>query len=275
MEYRIMNEGDRPAIVKLWGGVFGDTPDFVNRCIDELAGKENVFVAEDFGRLAAQLLAVPCKAGGQNGVYLYALATSEDYRKAGVMTALMQFAEKTAAENGAKFAALVPADTQLFGYYEKRGYAKTASVRRLGTTLFGRRSHEAKFLPLTPEALNALRAKFADVPCIMFSGVQMQILLDDLMQTGGLLVQTPAGYAVVKKHGAKLLVQELFCNTEEDAKKLVAAAVAHTHCIAASVTLAENSPLFKGAGHIVPFGMVKSLVSGAPPPSLYIRFGGG
>lgn len=143
---------DLPVLMSLWQEVFGDPPAFTSKFYHTF-GADCAFVAEIDEKIVAMIHALPT-ALAQNGqyswgVYLYALATSPDYRGLGIASALLQTAEASpyvapltlsCAENAGlslphvtdspAFALLIPGEESLVGYYRKRGYDRTANIRK-------------------------------------------------------------------------------------------------------------------------------------------------
>lgn len=140
---------DVPALQKLWQETFGDPPAFTNRFY-ETFGKDCAWVAESDGKIISMLHALPVALtqNGQSywGVYLYALATSPDFRGRGIASQLLSIAERApfstppVLEGAVKigltqvsdatpaFSLLIPGEDSLFAYYRAKGYTLSASI---------------------------------------------------------------------------------------------------------------------------------------------------
>ena len=64
--YRLMQPSDEAAVVALWQKERGDSADFICTALEQFAGKENVYLAEDNGQLSAVALAVPVTLKGRS-----------------------------------------------------------------------------------------------------------------------------------------------------------------------------------------------------------------
>lgn len=264
---------DRPALLALWQQVFGDDAAFAGRMLDDFAGAGNVYVAaSESEAVAALLLAVPCALAGQQGVYLYGLATQPRLRRGGVMTALMRHAEADKAGAGAAFAALVPASVPLYAYYQKRGYTVAANLRHV--MLEPARSPEVapRQQALTADALEALRTRYLPVPAVTFPPVQMAMVVEDLADDTRLAV-TDAAYAVYFTAGEALYLPELAAESDEAATALVEALMKQGGYCRAHATVAAGGGLFARQGAVHLAALIKPLAEDFSVKAPYLRFG--
>lgn len=126
MRLRTATSEDKPALFALWESAFGDTRETVEAFFRLCAAPENILVAQADGKVRAALYLLENQLQVHNDVcraaYIYAAATERDYRKNGLMTALLTFADEIAARRQFDFFFLTPADKGLFSYYGKRGF---------------------------------------------------------------------------------------------------------------------------------------------------------
>lgn len=131
-DIRFAEESDREAIVRLWGNVFGDSKEYINRFLDEFGALKYALVAGS--PVKSMLFMLPIKlAHGKNsldGRYIYAVATDKNCRGQGLCGALMERAHELSEENGEHFCMLVPAEKSLFGFYGKTGYSPKGLGRK-------------------------------------------------------------------------------------------------------------------------------------------------
>ena len=71
--YRLMQPGDKPAVLALWQSQRNESEEFAKKAIEQFAGEQNVYVAEENDEIAAVVLAVPVTLQGRSGTYLYGL----------------------------------------------------------------------------------------------------------------------------------------------------------------------------------------------------------
>ena len=62
--YRLMQPEDKPAVLALWQSQRRESEEFAQKAIEQFAGEQNVYVAEEIDEIAAVALAVPvsCRA---------------------------------------------------------------------------------------------------------------------------------------------------------------------------------------------------------------------
>lgn len=167
VEIRRSTAADLTALQTLWQEVFGDPPAFTKQFYDTF-GVDCAIIAQIQGKIVAMIHTLPVALAecGQYsfGVYLYALATAPAYRRQGIASALLSYAESspfvtpptlagaetvglqntpaqshTHAQTSAPantlpsaltpaFALLIPGEESLFAYYRKKGYTQTAPI---------------------------------------------------------------------------------------------------------------------------------------------------
>ena len=71
--YRLMQPEDKPAVRALWQSQRNESEEFAKKAIEQFAGEQNVYVAEENDEIAAVVLAVPVTLQGRPGCCLYGL----------------------------------------------------------------------------------------------------------------------------------------------------------------------------------------------------------
>lgn len=241
--YRAERPGDRPQVLALWKEVFGDEAAVASRLLDDFAGSGNVYVAEEDGRVIAQLLAVPCMVGGCIGAYLYALATEPNQRGRGVMGGLMAYAQKVTSAAGGTFFALIPASGSLFGYYERLGF-ETVFLRHAVQDSSGQPEGDFTRGKISEEMFSELRKRHLGCGMIAFDGPRTGLALEEQWESGCETFYCDDGYALCLKVGETLFVTELAVPGEELARRLVSSALTQTGCCRAKIALPASSLLY-------------------------------
>ena len=110
----------------LWKNVFGDTDEYISLFFEKRFTPSQCVAAISGGKVVGMLFLLPfdlvCGNERYSGRYIYAVATHPDHRRQGIREAMLSFAHKKAASEGAALSALVPANDPLFDYYRKRGF---------------------------------------------------------------------------------------------------------------------------------------------------------
>lgn len=117
---------DIPAMAALWQEAFGDDESFISAFLRSFYTPQNAPIAVIDGEIAAMLFLLDgeMSVGGKRypAYYLYAACTKKSHRGKGLMTELLDFSAKTAADRGRAFICLKPGEKGLFDFYEKRSY---------------------------------------------------------------------------------------------------------------------------------------------------------
>ena len=119
---------DKNKIIKLWHNVFGDDEKSIEYFFGLYYG--DMIIYEEKEEIAAMLTMLPVTLENKKGRYIYAVATDERYRCRGLSTMLLNYANKYIKENGEYFSVLVPAEENLFAFYEKRGYTTVECIEK-------------------------------------------------------------------------------------------------------------------------------------------------
>lgn len=270
--YRKGNSADWTQVISLWGKVFGDSPDVVERCITNFIGKENIYVAQQDDIIVSILFAVPCWIGDRKGRYLFALATNPDFRGSGSMTALMEYAEQQEKNKGAEFACLIPATDELYAYYDKRGYSETIYLRAVTRPIRKNILAQAEIDTVSASRLELLRKQYMKFPYIAFSDESYREIIADVYAAGAETAETTGAYAVYYYNKDTLLVAELGARSDQEASELLEAIAQRTGIFTVEITLAEESKLFEAEGMQQKVGMLKPLASSLPQQPYYLRF---
>lgn len=123
---RFSSFDDIPAMTALWQEAFGDDESFISAFLRSFYTPHNAPIAVIDGEIAAMLFLLDgeMSVGGKRypAYYLYAACTKKSHRGKGLMTELLDFSARTAADRGQAFICLKPGEKELFDFYEKRGY---------------------------------------------------------------------------------------------------------------------------------------------------------
>lgn len=275
---RFASTSDHPQLKALWAEAFGDTQAAIGAYFSLRHADENMLVDERDGRIAGMLSMLPVLLEAGNGRlyparYIYAVATSEAFRRQGVSTALLAAAHTLMKNRGIAASVLAPADGALFSFYEKRGYQTAFYVDRITVT--------AGALPPLPQEGRHGPCPVADytrLRNLAFQGGSLFVRWDEaavayaektLAQPGGFTAlswHTGHGCAAWETADDGILVKELalVCGDAFDA-----IAVLHRALDADRYTVRMAQGTVPGAA-AQPFGMIRWFVSqprlsGKPP----------
>lgn len=121
--FRFAVHDDRDNLFRLWNDCFGDGKDYVFPFLDTFLTADNVYVYEDGGRIVSAVYALDCEIKGHKGIYFYAVATDENYRKQGLARKEIEFLIEYKTKKGAEIFLLTPSNEKNRNYYMKLGFS--------------------------------------------------------------------------------------------------------------------------------------------------------
>lgn len=254
--YYAAEHADFSALAELFVDSFGGTREFAMHVLERFAGPGNVFAAKRDNACAALLCVVPVMLKGMPGAYYYGLTTRPDERGKGTMTALMEFAERELKGRGARFAALIPASADLFGFYEKRGFEKAFGKRIVPRSVRNNLWAQAEFDTVTAHGLQALRRQYVPM-AVELNAEGCRMMLTDLYSLGVTSVSSEQGYGLFFQKGDRLRFVELFATDDRAAQTLLEAARQKTGAAQVQLELGAEQSLFQGEGVPRDYGMIR------------------
>lgn len=221
---------DLPSLTLLWQTAFGDPPELIARFYRRFQPETAAWVVEADGRVvtAAHLLegclhmadgsVLPC-------AYVYAVSTDPACQGNGYASALMRRFAADADASGCVLYTL-PAEASLYGWYQTvMGTTQTARGERLRIV----RQQTAAAFPdvarISAPEYAALRAQLLQgqtyaQPCAALLDFQADLCA----MSGGALVRTGGGCAIVERDGDTLIIKELLGADAEPAVQALLAA---------------------------------------------------
>lgn len=125
----------RKELEHLWQVCFDDFERPVKYFFDNYFNTRNCIVGLINGRAAAAVHLLPAQLALSEGLvkahYIYAAATMPEYRGNGYMGALLNAAAAVGRSRGDQYSFLLPADKQLYRFYEKFNYKRYFKIRIL------------------------------------------------------------------------------------------------------------------------------------------------
>ena len=123
MQFGKVCEKDVPALASLWREAFREDGE---KLVPWLRQIGTGFCCKDGDALRAMAFALPYAVASEgnilDGRYLYGVATAAAYRRQGIASRLLEYAEQELAAEGADGLLLVPAGDELRRFYAKRGF---------------------------------------------------------------------------------------------------------------------------------------------------------
>lgn len=255
--FRLMKPEDLPALKLLWQSTFGDSAEQAEAMIQHFAGEKNTYVAEEDGKPAAMLLAAPAHIGERRGAYYCGIATAAEARGKGLASGLISYVNEQLTQRGVLFAALIPAQDSLFGWYEKLGFAAAFPRRNVERPIKRNIWSQAEFDSVPAKRLCDLRAQYCP-EIVQISTDAMIQELSDLYSRGITIVSAEDGYGLYFREGEALRFVELMAEGDRAAERLMEAAREREVIVERAVlTVNAGQNLFLGEGKRENHGMIR------------------
>lgn len=177
----------------LWIEAFGDSEKYVDRFFSLMDVGKCLHTLSNEGRVLSALYAIPYMLlhDGKEFpvVYIYAVATLKEFQGCGYMSILMQRVHDELRRNGVAAALLIPAETWLWGYYERLGYELSSwrhkvKITALHSEVCSGRLYEVD--SLTEEIYRFVTAKMRERNCsILHSRESIEMNICNCCMSGG------------------------------------------------------------------------------------------
>lgn len=122
-----INENET-ELKKLWLSSFEDEVDALDLFFKRNKSAMSVYCAFAGNKIISALYLLPCTINGKNSHYLCGASTDINFRGRGIMSALIEYALKSAKESGDYYSALFPANEKLYSFYSKLGYEQKCTA---------------------------------------------------------------------------------------------------------------------------------------------------
>ena len=251
--YRLMQPSDRAEITTLWQREHGDSEAFVTKILEQFAGEQNVYVAEENDRIEAVVLAVPVTLQGRAGCYLYGLIGQGSLILAGLVDHLC--AQQRA--KGAGFVVTVPTGPEQAALLQDKGFQWAFPLRCLPREVERNLWSQAEFDSVTAKKLCELRARFWP-DTVQLPPEQMAVVFGDLYSRGATIVSSEEGYGIYFRKEDTLYFVEMMASGDRAAEKLMEAAREKEVIVEkAVITVGAAQNLFLGEGKRQDYGMIR------------------
>ena len=251
--YRLMQPEDKPAVLALWQSQRNESEEFAKKAIEQFAGEQNVYVAEENDAIAAVALAVPVTLQGRPGNYLFGLCGQGSLLLADLVDTLCAQQKL----RGAGFTVAVPADAAQAALLQDKGFAQAFALRCLPREVSRNLWSQAEFDTVTAKKLCELREKFWP-DTVQFTPERMAVVLGDLYSRGATIVANERGYGVYFRKEDTLYFVEMMADSDRAAEILMEAAREKEVIVEkAVITVGAAQPLFLGEGTRQEYGMIR------------------
>lgn len=119
---------DLASIQDLWIECFSQVNWFFMYFFNNIYKKENTLVYKIDEKIVAMVQMLPYDTSLGKSTYIYALATTKNFRKQGIADKLLEKSFEISKQRGHKYSFLIPEGEKLFNFYKKYGYNSCLNV---------------------------------------------------------------------------------------------------------------------------------------------------
>jgi GNAT superfamily N-acetyltransferase len=131
----LAKDDQKEEMALLWHICFGDSMNYIRNFFSRRFDPSGAMIYLANRKVVSMLFMLPAvvrmNGGHEPAQYIYAVCTHPDYRKRGIMRALMEAAWDQALKRGERFSVLLPASDELYLYYGDMGYLEYFKRRRV------------------------------------------------------------------------------------------------------------------------------------------------
>ncbi len=267
---------DIPALKQIWNESFNDTINYIDFVFGKVAKSNEILLFEQNGIVCAMLIMLPVKFSfyqeSLGGVYIYGAATREKYQNKGLMTRLLNEAERIAKEErDAQLSVLVPGEAYLFDYYARRGYRADFGLRQVSVRpgmleTAARDDFNLEIDKITSQHMYDIRkTALLNTPHIEWQPYQLDNVVQDGFVYGDHVASYEGtagqGYAVFTVRKKKLYIKECLGTSKQATITLMRNLGAKYSPKGFFANMPVNSEVFPVEGKVIKFGMAKNLYS--------------
>ena len=250
--YRLMQPGDKPAVLALWQSQRKESEEFAKKAIEQFAGEKNVYVAEENDEIAAVALAVPVTLQSRAGTYLYGLCGEGSL----ILAGLLDYLCAQQKLRGAGFTVAVPAGAEQAALLQDKGFVWAFPLRCLPREVERNLWSQAEFDSVTAKKLCELRERFWP-DTVQLDPERMAVVLGDLY-SAATIVSTDHAYGIYFRKEDTLYFVEMQADNDRAAEVLMEAAREKEVIVEkAVITVGASQPLFLGEGTRQDYGMIR------------------
>lgn len=185
---------------KLWHLCFHEDYAYIDFFFKNMFAPGRLLVYESAGHAVSMMFLLDCMLEGKKGKYIYAACTHPAFRKRGLMGELLEYAKRQiVSPDEIDFLCLVPATDGLFDYYTKNGFDTFFKICEYAA--FACDTAVEKSEEISCEEFCSLRQRFCThyPRAVSWGDREMQFIYEETRYTGGSVVRSGDGYAVVRR----------------------------------------------------------------------------
>lgn len=264
IKLRVSREEDVSSLKELFKSVFDENDDALELFFKRIFKPDICYVCYDGDELIAMVYIIPTTLNSRKAGYLYAAATKDEFRGAGVMKGLIHYALSITAQ---EVCVTLPASDSLYDYYAKLGFKELSS----NTAELKRAELEAIAKPyeiseLVVSGYCGIRNRVLKNNFLFWNNNFIDYAFEYNALYGAKIIKSNFGYAVAYDEGEVCYVSEFICD-DKNAPYMITDLLSEFNCGKFKFHLSPNQKFIESKPKR--YAMMKS-ITGYNPDSVYL-----
>lgn len=266
IKLRISEEKDINSLKELFKNVFNENDEALELFFKRIFKPEICYVCYEGEELVSMVYIIPTTLNGRKAGYLYAAATKDEFRGAGIMKGLIHYALSITAQ---EVCVTLPASDALYDYYRGLGFKELTS----------------NSAELTRSELEVIAKPYEVAELVVggYCGIRNRVLKDNFLfwnnnfinyafeyneLYGAKIIKNNFGYAIAYDEGGCCYVSELICD-ERNLGFMITDLLSEFKNEKFKFHLSPNQNYFGEKSSPERFAMMKS-ITGYKPDEVYV-----
>lgn len=266
LNLRISREDDINSLKELFLDAFGENNDALDLFFKRIFKPEICYVCYDGDELIAMVYIIPTTINSRKAGYLYAAATKDEFRGAGVMKGLIHYALSITAQ---EVCVTLPASDSLYDYYSKLGFSQlTSNVAELNRDELEKLAKPFELSELVVGGYCGIRNRVLKDNFLFWNNNFINYAFEYNALYGAKIIKNNFGYAVAYDEGEYCYVSEFICD-DKNAPYMLTELLSEFDNKIFRFHLSPNQKFFGEKSKAERFAMMKS-ITGYKPESVYL-----
>ncbi len=258
---------DINSLKELFKSVFKENDEALDLFFKRIFMPEICYICTEKDELVSMVYIIPTTVNGRKAGYLYAAATKDEFRGAGLMKGLIHYALSITAQ---EICITLPAQDSLYDYYGKLGFEElTSNFSELSREEMAALSKPYELCEVVVSSYCGIRNRVLKNNFLFWNNNYIDFALEYNELYGAKVIRNNFGYAVAYDEGDCCYVSEIICD-DRNAPYMITDLLSEFKCKKFRFHLSENQRFIKSKPER--FAMMKS-ITGYKPEKVYLGLG--
>lgn len=207
---RVAQSSDINSLKELFKNTFKENDEALELFFKRIFKPEICYICLDGDELIAMVYIIPTTVNSRKAGYLYAAATKDEFRGAGVMKGLIHYALSITMQ---ELCVTLPASDSLYGYYEKLGFKPlTSNTAELNREEISEISKPYEVSENVVNGYCGIRNRVLKNNFLFWNNNHIDFAFEYNALYGAKIIKNNYGYAIAFDEGDYCYVSEFICD---------------------------------------------------------------